>query len=195
MYIEIDQETCIGCGVCIDACPPQVISLVDNKAVIDQNLCRKCGRCIDACPAGAIERRTDDEQLSAPTLDESPSLARSAMPSAAPAPAKRMGVSIPVQNQEPGMLHNLSLSLVSALDRVVKPTQSSFAGTLRRRQRGGNGGGGGGRGNGGGGGGENGGGGGGRGNGGGGGRGGGGGGCRRGERNGDGMQYRQRGRI
>lgn len=54
MVIHINQESCAGCGVCVDACPAQAIYLVDYQAVIDDALCTQCEVCLDACPNGAI---------------------------------------------------------------------------------------------------------------------------------------------
>lgn len=51
---KIDQEKCTGCGECVDACPTEAISLVDDKAVIDADSCGECMSCIDVCPAEAI---------------------------------------------------------------------------------------------------------------------------------------------
>ena len=39
---------------CQEVCPKKAISFVDGKSKVDQDLCIKCGRCIDACPYKAI---------------------------------------------------------------------------------------------------------------------------------------------
>ncbi len=46
---------CIGCGQCVEACPQQAISLVENRPVTDMNKCNLCGQCVEACIAGARE--------------------------------------------------------------------------------------------------------------------------------------------
>ena len=51
---KVDEKRCVGCGVCIEFCPREAISMVDNKAVIDGNKCVDCGRCAQACPRRAI---------------------------------------------------------------------------------------------------------------------------------------------
>ncbi len=50
--IEIDK--CDGCEACIEACPPEIISMVDGKAKIDEQLCEECGECVNECPQDAI---------------------------------------------------------------------------------------------------------------------------------------------
>ena len=57
MY-KVNQDLCIGCQQCIEACPAGAISMVNNKAQINPDLCRECGNCIQACPEGAIYNDT-----------------------------------------------------------------------------------------------------------------------------------------
>lgn len=54
MVMQVNQELCNGCGVCIDSCPVEAIRLVDQQAVIDDALCTQCEACISACLNGAI---------------------------------------------------------------------------------------------------------------------------------------------
>ncbi len=49
------QENCTGCGMCKKVCPADAIRGIRKKPhKIDQQLCIKCGSCIDACKFGAI---------------------------------------------------------------------------------------------------------------------------------------------
>ena len=45
---------CTACGVCLDACPVDVISEGDVY-LIDRYHCLECGRCEEVCPEDAIE--------------------------------------------------------------------------------------------------------------------------------------------
>ncbi len=65
MIPMIDVEKCTGCGECAEVCPPQAISLDNEKAGIEDDLCEECGFCAAECPVGAIAirfLRSTDEQ-------------------------------------------------------------------------------------------------------------------------------------
>ncbi len=55
MY-RVDEELCLGCAVCVQACPQQAIQLVDGRAHIVSERCTDCGVCAEACPQGAIRQ-------------------------------------------------------------------------------------------------------------------------------------------
>jgi 4Fe-4S ferredoxin len=48
-------NSCIGCGVCIDACMMNSIVLDDLKARIDPNWCCGCLICGEMCPTNSIK--------------------------------------------------------------------------------------------------------------------------------------------
>ncbi|WDP89892.1 MAG: response regulator [Desulfobacter sp.] len=74
----VDQEKCMGCGICEQVCPVEVpdpfnAGLAMKKAVarpcpqsfpnawaIDPATCTRCGECVTACPTGAITLSPSD---------------------------------------------------------------------------------------------------------------------------------------
>jgi len=46
---------CIACGTCIEHCPANAISIVNNKAYIDEKKCIGCAECIAVCPNKIIK--------------------------------------------------------------------------------------------------------------------------------------------
>lgn len=51
--IDIDQEKCTGCGLCIPDCPEGALQIIDGKARLVSDLfCDGLGACIGTCPEG-----------------------------------------------------------------------------------------------------------------------------------------------
>jgi len=53
--IEIDNDKCNGCGVCVPDCPEGALQIIDGKARLVSDLfCDGLGACISTCPEDAI---------------------------------------------------------------------------------------------------------------------------------------------
>jgi ferredoxin len=53
--LELDQDICIGCGICPAVCPHLILEMQGSKAVIiDRDSCMECGACALNCPVKAI---------------------------------------------------------------------------------------------------------------------------------------------
>ncbi len=63
--IKVLEDKCVGCGLCIKACPFGAITLKDKLAVIDLNRCTLCGACVEACKFDAIELKKKADTVSA----------------------------------------------------------------------------------------------------------------------------------
>jgi coenzyme F420-reducing hydrogenase delta subunit len=55
--IEIADDYCSRCGICVAVCPFEAISKDEqnNKIILDIEKCRVCGLCVSACPLSAID--------------------------------------------------------------------------------------------------------------------------------------------
>jgi len=62
---NVDQETCSGCGTCIEVCPYTAIQKNEQGlAEVIAAACKGCGCCCASCPNGAITMTNySDEQL------------------------------------------------------------------------------------------------------------------------------------
>jgi len=60
MAIEIIEQKCVGCGMCVRSCPFAAIDMVNNIANINDN-CTVCGACVDSCKFDAIFLRKSEE--------------------------------------------------------------------------------------------------------------------------------------
>jgi electron transport complex protein RnfB len=66
----VDEDLCVACGICEDACPFDALE-VGDLAVVDEVRCVGCGVCVASCPEGALSltRRPEEEVLPVPVTE------------------------------------------------------------------------------------------------------------------------------
>jgi Na+-translocating ferredoxin:NAD+ oxidoreductase subunit B len=50
----LEQEACIGCGVCVERCQMDALHLEGAKVNLDDSRCIGCGLCVTTCPTAAL---------------------------------------------------------------------------------------------------------------------------------------------
>jgi NADPH-dependent glutamate synthase beta subunit-like oxidoreductase len=66
--IQLDVDACVLCGLCVDVCPFDLISIVPvadfepgaagTALLLDETKCIRCALCIDRCPSNALSMAT-----------------------------------------------------------------------------------------------------------------------------------------
>ena len=57
----VNADECVGCGICVDACPQEVLEVAGGVAeVTNEDSCIACGDCLEECPMGAITEIIED---------------------------------------------------------------------------------------------------------------------------------------
>jgi formate hydrogenlyase subunit 6/NADH:ubiquinone oxidoreductase subunit I len=55
----IDENACIGCGICETNCPNSTITIVKHNTrwypQVNAGMCLFCGICVDVCPMNAMK--------------------------------------------------------------------------------------------------------------------------------------------
>ena len=52
MAVSVNNAKCLGCSLCVLACPEEAVTAPAGTAEIDHE---KCVECADSCPVDAIE--------------------------------------------------------------------------------------------------------------------------------------------
>jgi thioredoxin reductase/ferredoxin len=70
---SINDSKCVGCGLCVQACPASVLELVDHKSrVVNFDSCIQCKRCENACAFDALRMHDADKpppMIPMPSID------------------------------------------------------------------------------------------------------------------------------
>ncbi len=63
--VEIDEERCSGCGLCLGQCPYGALELNSRGiAEVNEILCEGCGTCVSGCPSNSLSLKNQtDEQV------------------------------------------------------------------------------------------------------------------------------------
>ncbi len=69
LNVVVDEDACVGCGDCIDACVWNGNEMIDDIAHITER-CLGCGRCVEACPNDAISITLDDSSYVDSLIEE-----------------------------------------------------------------------------------------------------------------------------
>ncbi len=53
--LQLDEERCTGCGMCLDVCPHDVLGRAGKRVrILDRDACMECGACAVNCVFEAI---------------------------------------------------------------------------------------------------------------------------------------------
>jgi ferredoxin len=53
--LELAEEKCTGCGMCLEVCPHAVFGMNARHArIVDRDACMECGACSRNCPVAAV---------------------------------------------------------------------------------------------------------------------------------------------
>ncbi|MFW9970394.1 MAG: 4Fe-4S binding protein [Candidatus Odinarchaeota archaeon] len=65
-HATIDRDLCAGCGVCVERCNMEAVSIIDDVSRIDLERCIGCGICIPSCPENAIRLEQNKTEIIPP---------------------------------------------------------------------------------------------------------------------------------
>lgn len=67
--IEINENKCGLCGLCVISCPYNAISINSEKITVDKFKCKACGMCASVCPTNAIEMNINTSEKILKTIE------------------------------------------------------------------------------------------------------------------------------
>jgi Na+-translocating ferredoxin:NAD+ oxidoreductase subunit B len=62
--VKFDPDSCSGCGICIDRCQMDALTVNEGKAILNPVRCIGCGLCVNTCRTGSLtlQRKPKREQ-------------------------------------------------------------------------------------------------------------------------------------
>lgn len=62
--LEIDEDSCSNCGLCVTVCPYSALSLNEDSVEVNELLCQNCGSCVSTCPTQSLSLfHSTDQQI------------------------------------------------------------------------------------------------------------------------------------
>ena len=58
---HVDAELCEACGICVDTCPFEALSL-NGLATVNWDACMGCGVCVGQCSSEAMTLELDEQK-------------------------------------------------------------------------------------------------------------------------------------
>jgi len=58
--VIVDEEMCVGCGICVSICPKKILYIDDKSGkckVTDETKCDRLRGCMKVCPVYALKIR------------------------------------------------------------------------------------------------------------------------------------------
>ncbi len=65
-YAQVKAELCDGCGICVDRCQMEAVSVQGDIARVNRERCIGCGLCVSKCPPESIYLAKKEEELVPP---------------------------------------------------------------------------------------------------------------------------------
>ncbi len=60
---KTDNDSCQGCGACVEICPVQAVEMLDDAPILNQEWCIGCGVCATVCPTDAITMEIREDKI------------------------------------------------------------------------------------------------------------------------------------
>lgn len=93
--LKINQDKCIGCGMCQNSCQAEAIEGQEKeKRKINNEKCVSCGQCVQTCPMKAIEEKNYIEEVKQKLEDENTIVIAQTAPSLRTSIGEEFGMTI-----------------------------------------------------------------------------------------------------